>query len=189
MARIYSLALVFLASTVLPARSTPQHPNNDPLSNGYYIVVAAFFGHQEDYAQRYSSKLNEGGLHSKFGLDPTRRLCFVYLDQYSDFKESVRQMLKIRKEGIFAKAWVRVIKDALGNAEVAKKEEPRVQKVSPPVVKEEPKIIEEKKVEEANPLQEKKVEVQNSVVTEVVENPPAKPVLRPQTLNNTPVFL
>src|SRR5579859_5816419 len=124
MAKIYSCALFMLASTIPSQAKIPQSPNQPPLSKGYYVVVAAFFSNQEDYAQRYSSKLNEGGLHSKFGLDPTRRLCFVYLDQYSDFKESVRQMLKIRKEGIFAKAWVRVIKDALGNAEVAKKEEP-----------------------------------------------------------------
>src|SRR5579859_4268558 len=191
MSKIYGFALIFLASTVLPARSTPKQTSSEPLPKGCYIVVAAFFAHQEDYAQRYSSKLNEGGRHAKFGLDPTRRLYFVYLDQYSDFNESVRQMLKVRKEVTFEKAWVRVIKDGFGRMEndVAKKEEPQVQKVSPPPIKkEEPKATEEKKVETNSP-EEKKVEELKSVVTEVVENPPAKPVIRPQTLSNTPVFL
>lgn len=194
MAKIYGCALLFLAGTVLSARNPTQQPNNTPLPKGYYIVVAAFFANQEDYAQRYSSKLNEGGLHVKYGLEPTRRLYFVYLDQYSDFNESVHQMLKVRKEGTFDRAWVRTIRDNIESGEqvVAKKEEPQIQKVNPPVPvvkKEEPKIIEEKKVEEVKIEEEKKIDEQKSVTTEVIENPPADPVYLPQTLNNTPVFL
>ena len=132
MVKIYSCALLLLAGTVLSARNFTQRPNNDPLPKGYYIVVAAFFSHQEDYAQRYSSKLNEGGLHVKYGLDPTRRLYFVYLDQYADFTESVEQMLKVRKEGTFDKAWVRTIREAFEttNQVAARKEEPSVLNLS-----------------------------------------------------------
>jgi len=195
MAKIYSCALPLLAGIVLSARSFAQQPNNNPLSKGYYIVVAAFFSYQEEYAQRYSSKLNEGGLHVKYGLDPTRKLFFVYLNQYSDFKESVQQMLKVRKARTFEKAWVRIIKDGFEAVEpvVAKKEEPMAQKVdatpAPVIKKEEEKITETKKVEEAKGVEEIKAEEQKPVVTEVVENPPSDPVYLPQNLNNTPVFL
>src|SRR5258708_34955729 len=141
MAKTYSGTLVLLIGFVLSARSAVQQPSNDPLPKGYYIVVAAFFSYQEDYAQRYSSKLNEGGLHAKYGLDPTRKLYFVYLDQYADFNESVQQMLKVRKEGIFEKAWVRVIKEGAepsGEQTVMKKEKPPVQKAaSSPIAKKE----------------------------------------------------
>src|SRR5258706_16272543 len=112
MAKICSCALILLAGTVFSARSAPQQPNNDPLAKGYYIVVAAFFSHQEDYAQRYATKLNEGGLHVKYGLEPMRKLYFVYLGQYSDFTESVQQMLRVRKAGTFEKAWVRTIRNS-----------------------------------------------------------------------------
>jgi outer membrane protein OmpA-like peptidoglycan-associated protein len=193
MVKSYSCALILLAGTVLSARSSPQQPDNDPLPKGYYIVVAAFFSHQEDYAQRYAAKLNENGLHAKYGLEPTRKLYFVYLDQYSDFTESVRQMLRVRKSGTFEKAWVRTIRTGPETSEhIANKEEPQLQKVNPPltpvVKKEEPKIAGAKKTEEVNAT-EKKVEEQKSVVTEVIENPPADPVYLPQSLSNTPVFL
>ncbi len=194
MAKIYGCALLLLVGTVSSARNFTQQPDNTPLPKGYYIVVAAFFGYQEDYAQRYSSKLNAGGLHVKYGLDPSRRLYFVYLDQYSDFDESVHQMLKVRKEGTFDRAWVRTIRDnnESGEQVEAKKEEPQIKKVNPPAIvlkKEEPKVIEEKKVEAIKVAEEKKVEEQKSVTTEVIENPTADPVYLPQTLNNTPVFL
>src|SRR5882724_11995078 len=104
MVKNYSCALLFFAGLVISAKSAPQQSKSDPLPKGYYIVVAAYFSHQEEYAQRYSSKLNEGGLHVKYGLEPTRKLYFVYLDQYSDFTESVQQMLRVRKAGTFEKA-------------------------------------------------------------------------------------
>lgn len=193
MAKIYSCALMVLAGLVLSARISAQ-TTQEPLPKGYYVVVAAFFSHQEDYAQRYSSKLNEGGLHAKYGLEPTRKLYFVYLDRYSDFTESVQQMLGVRNAGAFEKAWVRTIREGSDAPEpLAKKEEPRPQKVSAPVAvavkKEEPKVVEAPKTREVKAPEEPKVEEQKSVVTEVVDNPPADPVYRPQTLNNTPVFL
>jgi len=195
MAKIYCCALSLLVGTVLSARSFIQQPNNDPLPKGYYIVVAAFFSHQQDYAQRYSSKLNEGGLHVKYGFDPTRKLYFIYLDQYADFTESIQQMLKVRKEGTFDKAWVRVIKKGFETREptVVKKEEPKVQQINTPpapvVKREEPKVVEIKNVEEVKVVEEKKVEEPKPVVTEVVVNPAPDPVYLPQNLDTTPVFL
>jgi len=189
MVKVFCSALLFLVGTVISARSLTQQSTSAPLPKGYYVVVAAFYSYQEDYAQRYSTKLNEGGLHVKYGLDPTRRLYFVYLDEYSDFKESVDQMLRVRKEGTFEKAWVRIIKESNSEEPVAaKKAAPKVQTENESVSIER-KPVDEKKVEEVNTAEEKKVEEQKLTVTEVVENPPADPVYLPQTLNNTPVFL
>ncbi len=151
MAKIYSCALFILVSTIVSQGKIRQQHNPPSLPKGYYVVVAAFFSNQEDFAQRYSSKLNEGGHHAKYGLDPTRKLYFVYLDQYDDFNESVQQMLKMRKEGSFDKAWVRVIKEGVESDDqgIAKKEEPRVQEATstpaPQTKNEEPKIVTEKK--------------------------------------------
>src|SRR5258706_7210915 len=146
-------ALLLLAGTFLSAKNIPQQSNNTQLPKGYYIVVAAFLSNQEDYAQRYCTKLNEGGQHSKYGFDQTRKLYFVYLDRYADFNESVSQMLKVRKEGKFGEVWVRIIKDGPETSEpvVAKNEEPKTQKANS-------KIEESKVVEEHKAVEEKKVE-------------------------------
>src|SRR5260221_1922218 len=190
MAKIYCCALLLLAGTFLFAKNIPQR-SNAPLPKGYYIVVAAFHSNQEDFAKRYCAKLNEDGQHSKYGFDPTRKLYIVYLDQYSDFNESITQMLKVRKAGIFGEAWVRIIKDGTETNETAeaKIEDQKTQKKAEETKVIENKQVEEKKVEEPKVAEEKKVEENKSVVTEVIENPPAKPVYLPQTLNNTPVFL
>lgn len=198
MTKFYGCALLAIA-LFLPSFGNAQQPTNTTLSKGNYIVVAAYFSNQESYAQRYSSKLNEGGLHSSYGLEPTGKLYFVYLDQYPDFTESVQQMLKVRKEGTFDKAWVRVIKEGSAPTETIaiapKKEEPKNKEELK--VKEEPKTkvnpqpeaaVVPVKPEEPLKVEEKKLE-QPAVITEVVENPPAKPVYVPQTLNNTQVFV
>jgi len=191
MIKIYRCAFVITALLFVITKGVSQQNTNPNLPKGYYIVVAAYFSNQESFAQRYSDQLNAGGLHTKYGLGPNRKLYFVYLDQYDDFDESVRQMLKVRKEGVFDRAWVRIIKEG-GEKDApltTSKEEPAqhtnsvsakvdatapVQKVS----EEAPKTVEEKKAD-SSPL----------VVTEVIENPIAKPVYLPQTLNNTQVFL
>jgi outer membrane protein OmpA-like peptidoglycan-associated protein len=192
MTKLYKGAMLVIALALFSNQGKGQQAPST-LPKGNYIVVAAYFSNQESFAKQYSSKLNEGGLHASYGLDPTGKLLFVYLDQYNDFTESVQQMLKVRQGGTFDQAWVRVIKEG-GEApvttavivkkevkeELQRKEEPK--KIAQPEVtvvpvkQEEPQKVEEKKVAPA-------------VVTEVVDNPPAKPVYVPQTLNNTPVFL
>jgi outer membrane protein OmpA-like peptidoglycan-associated protein len=86
-----------------------QNTTTSDLSPGYYVVVAAYLADQSAFAERYSSTINQEGRHSKYGFDATRKFYYVYLDYYTDFNESVGQMLKARKEG-FDKAWVRVMK-------------------------------------------------------------------------------
>ncbi|MBS1486948.1 MAG: OmpA family protein [Bacteroidetes bacterium] len=176
-----------------------QHANAQEhiLPKGNYLVVAAYFSNQEDFAQRYAAKLNESGRHSTIGFDAARKFYYVYVDQYSDFNESVQQMLKLRKEGQFDNVWVRVIKDGAEptatTATVEKKEEPAVKTIPASTngaVKNEPVKTELIKKEEVKPEEVKPEEVKPApAVTEVVPNPPAKPVYVPQTLKNTQVFL
>ncbi|MFM7488516.1 MAG: hypothetical protein ACKO13_16515, partial [Cytophagales bacterium] len=40
-----------------------------PLKNGYYIVVAAYLSNQEEFAQKYSTELNQAGNHAQVGFD------------------------------------------------------------------------------------------------------------------------
>ncbi len=194
MNKIYCAALIIVAGSFLSAAPISNSASTNPLPKGYYVVVAAYFSHQEDFAQRYSSKLNEGGLHTRYGLDQEHKFIYVYLDRYSDFNESVSQMLKARKEGTCGEAWVSTVKEGPDPIEpmVAKKEEPLQQKQLPKKIEPQPqKITEPVVVKNDEPkvvVGENKVE-KPQVITEVVDNPLAKPVFLPQTLNNTPVFL
>jgi outer membrane protein OmpA-like peptidoglycan-associated protein len=114
--RIIFLFLVFIFIQSIHSLSTPNGP---VLNKGYYIVVAAYFSSQENLAQHYSAQLNETGKHSKYGFDTARNLYYVYLDYYTDFSESINQMLSTRKESGFSEAWVRIIKDGSAPQQVA----------------------------------------------------------------------
>jgi outer membrane protein OmpA-like peptidoglycan-associated protein len=90
---------------------TDPNPKGEYLQKGYYIVVAAYRIGQEKYMEAYVSKLNNAGLHTKFGYDLGRKFYYIYLDYYTDFDESIEQMLKTRKDGGFTDAWVRIMKE------------------------------------------------------------------------------
>ena len=195
---VWQLMLELICFSALAQdKSTPV-----PLPPGYYIVVAAYFTGQEDYAQRFTATVNRDGRHAQFGYDPTRRFYYVYLDYYTEFNASIQKMLKTRKEGGFPKAWVRIMKRLVMSEKVNLLVENKV--VEPVAVEE--KIV-PKKEGEMTPLVEVKEPVQpvtsaqpvitvqsqrvalNAVATEVVENVKPDPVYRPQILRNTPVFL
>jgi outer membrane protein OmpA-like peptidoglycan-associated protein len=154
---------VFFSTTVV----AQQTSNN--LSKGYYLVVAAFSPHHEDFAIRLSNGLNKDGNHSKYGFEPIRKYWYVYLDQYTDKEQCKNEVLKARSEGKFADAWLH----AIGH------EEDQIAITAVP---------EEKKPQTVTIEDTPKEEVKNDV-TEVIPNPPAKPVYVPQTLKNTQVFL
>lgn len=84
------------------------------MPRGYYVVVGAFAPKKEALAARFVESLNAKGNHAVYGLDVKRNLLLVYLDQYSDFNESIRQMEQVRANTSFHEAWVRIIKDGLG---------------------------------------------------------------------------
>jgi outer membrane protein OmpA-like peptidoglycan-associated protein len=188
MARTRTIAIFLIASLFsISTYTSYAAPSGPTLEKGYYIVVAAYLSGQENFAQQYSTKLNDEGKHSKYGFDAARGFYYVYLDYYTDFSESINQMLSVRKESGFGEAWVRIIKDGTQpQAEVVAKETPKQQekKVEPVVVKEE-KVEPTKITPVVEPVP---VPVVETVATEVVANPKADPVYLPQTLKNTQAF-
>jgi outer membrane protein OmpA-like peptidoglycan-associated protein len=143
------------------------------------------------------AKINQNGNHSTYGLDAKRKLIYVYLDYYTDFNTSIAQMQKVRGEGVFHDAWVRIMKDGLDEnvnlltqttpdpkeepAEVASAQAEKVETV-------EPKEVEPVKIDVAA-ANETSIEQPAVVAEEVIDNPKPEPVIPPQLLSNTPVFL
>ena len=131
-----------------------SEPKGEYLQKGYYIVVAAYRIGQEKYMESYVDKLNKTGLHSKYGYDAGRKFYYIYLDFYTDFDESIQQMLSTRKQSGFTDAWVRIMKEGENPAPAS------VNPVGPgvqPEVKDDRKpeiIVEEKKVKAADIVSE-----------------------------------
>lgn len=198
MAQYRTIVILLFALTLFHINSISAPANDPALQKGYYIVVAAYLSGQENFAQLYSSKLNSEGKHSKYGFDTARGFYYVYLDYYTDFSESINQMLAVRKESGFDEAWVRIIKDGTeAQVDIVAKEEPRQEEkkmsrenakksVEPFVSKEVKEKVEPAKiVPVAEPVPAPPVEI---ATTEVVPNPKADPVYFPQTLKNTQAF-
>jgi outer membrane protein OmpA-like peptidoglycan-associated protein len=164
--------------------SLAQTTSTGQLNPGYYVVVAAYSEAQVEYAQAFSTKVNEQGRHSNFGLDPTRKLQYVYLDYYTDFNESVRQMLKARTEG-FDRAWVRVMKGTITG------EKPNLQvskKVTPAETKPVPIPKEEKTTSTTKTETVVKTEVpETKPSAEVKRVPQIIPVAPTETVESKPV--
>lgn len=184
--RIFTLLLIFgliFISTKLTYAEAPI------LQKGYYTVVAAYFSGQEDLAEKHSIQLNKAGHHSNYGFDPTRNLHYVYLGYYTDFNESINQMLTLRRQNGFADTWVRIIKDGTEQKDepVAKAEEPKPKEKKPI----EPVAIKTEEKKEAAVVLVEPVKQEPVIVVppaEVIPNPKAEPVYIPQTLKNTLAF-
>ncbi|HRG79413.1 MAG TPA: OmpA family protein [Cyclobacteriaceae bacterium] len=112
----FALAIVLGLSSL---SFTDPTPKGEYLQKGYYIVVAAYRIGQEKYMEAYVAKLNKSGLHTKYGYDLGRKFYYIYLDYYTDFNESIDQMLKTRKEGGFTDAWVRIMKEGYNPQPIA----------------------------------------------------------------------
>jgi outer membrane protein OmpA-like peptidoglycan-associated protein len=173
------------------------------LAGGYYIVVSAYRPAQADLAQKQADKLSAQGVQADLGLDPKRNYCYVIIGKYNDYKESISEMQKTRQAGSFSDAWVRVLRDgdviasakevstAPAQATQTSKSKPDATvyiAIPKPEVTDQPKVEEVKEMPSPAP-QTLVASVVNNLVTEVVENPVADPVIMPQTLANTPIFL
>jgi outer membrane protein OmpA-like peptidoglycan-associated protein len=166
-----ALIMALLGYALISASQQPF--KGEALSKGYYIVVAAYHVGQEKYMTDYSEKLNQSGLHSKYGYDLSRNFYYVYLDFYSDFDESIHKMLNARKEAGFEKAWVRILKDNPPTAESQPKEETQAVKVVEEK-KEQQVIVPVKSEIEEKQLVSEKVEIEiNGEEKKKVESPPA----------------
>jgi outer membrane protein OmpA-like peptidoglycan-associated protein len=159
--RVCALILALLGNIFFSVGQPPFQ--GEALSKGYYIVVAAYRVGQEKYMLAYSEKLNKSGLHSKYGYDLSRNFYYVYLDFYSDFDESIREMLTTRKDAGFEKAWVRIMKDNPPTSAEVKEESQPVKEVT-----QAEKVVEEKKEQQIlSPV--KSEEEKQQIVSEKVE--------------------
>jgi len=197
MARICTIAF-FLFALSHSSIAVPVAIDTSQLQKGYYVVVAAYLFNQEGFAIKYAAKLNQAGKHAKFGIDGQRKMIYVYLDYYTDFSESIENMLTARKEDGFGEAWVRIIKDG-------SEQKVDVVATEKPIKKDGPVKVEKKVEQPADKMLEEPIEKKQgepvkiipdtepvvttpAVVTEVVANSKANPVYLPQTLKNTQVF-
>src|SRR5260221_941147 len=195
----YTLTFLLCAAVCFSTFSQEETTSPSPLlAPGYYIVVAAYRARSYDYVRRFASRINRDSGHAKYGYDGLRRFYYVYLDYYTDFDESINAMLKTRKAGGFTEAWVRVMKPQGMNEIVNLLVGNKTPEPSSVLEKVEPKRAEETKpvesAKEAEPVRETPATqvpllASHAVTVDVVENPKADPVFRPQVLTNTPVFL
>jgi outer membrane protein OmpA-like peptidoglycan-associated protein len=168
--RGYAFALLLIGAIFMSF--TDPTPKGEYLQKGHYIVVAAYRIGQEKYMDNYVFQLNNSGHHAKYGFDAGRKFYYIYLDYYTDFDESIAEMLKARKEGGFDRAWVRVMKEGYGQpfvtsekpAEIKVNSEPDKSalaitepRAEEPIKKEEP-VVEEKQPEPEKPKEKAKEE-------------------------------
>ncbi|MBS1488749.1 MAG: OmpA family protein [Bacteroidetes bacterium] len=138
-----------------------------PLANGYYVVVATYKESQGKEASGYAESLTKKGFHSNYGLEKSKAFVYVYIENFSfdHFSDAVKRMTLARENDGFKTAWVLKIKDGR-------------------------QIKESDPIDTPEPTQPKVVEhVPVSIVTEYIPNPDPKPIIGPQYLGNTPVFL
>ena len=193
-------AITFLLSSAICFSTFSQEEITPSplLAKGYYIVIAAYRARSLDYVKRYASRINQDGRHAQYGYDGIRKFYYVYLDYYTNFDESIQEMLKTRKAGGFTDAWVRIMKTQVMEEKVNLLVENKAVEPSPAEKKVEPKKEEEIKpvesVKEVVPVQEKPVTetplvASNTVTIDVIENSKSGQVYHPQILTGTPVFL
>lgn len=169
--RGFASALIILIGLSLCSFTDPA-PKGEYLQKGYYIVVAAYRIGQEKYMEGYVEKLNSSGKHTKYGYDAGRKFYYIYLDYYTDFDESIQEMLNTRKTGGFTDAWVRIMKE--GENPVPLQEKAIVQPQEKEIEKPQP-IIDEKPAQKEEPVIEKTKEekVEESVKEEKMIAQPA----------------
>jgi outer membrane protein OmpA-like peptidoglycan-associated protein len=190
----YALAILLGFSTYSFGGSSPK---GEYLQKGYYIVVAAYRIGQEKHMETYVDKLNKSGLHTKYGYDLGRKFYYIYLDYYTDFDESIHEMLRTRKEGGFTDAWVRIMPDLSPEKNVSTPD-PEVEKIvvqnaaSPNQVDNPNHAADNKPEPVVTIVADQPVLTETVISNEVagpIENPKNESKDIPKTLMNTPVFL
>ncbi len=188
-----ALSALIILFVWAPAQSQDVQPG-PVLEPGYYIVVAAYRSQQIDFVKKYTDKLGKDGRSAKYGYDAIRNFYYVYLDYYTDFDQSIREMLKTRQSGGFADAWVRVMKVPAMKDKVNLLVEEKPSSTAPPL----DHTASAKQTDVVVATEPAKEKTESSTVpfvkpanppVEPIDNPKADPVYRPQILTTTPVFI
>lgn len=178
-----AFASVVSTTSLFAQESQPKNP----LSSGYYLIVAAYKTGQENYAEKYVQDLKQKGQNATYGYDAVRKMYYVYLDRYNEFEESLGRLGKTRRETGFEQAWVRIMKvdDNMVAAAKTQTAAPVLEAsntVTPAEVKKETPAVVTTTVTEVN------TPAATSEVDEAGVQPKMEPVKLPHTMSNTPVF-
>jgi hypothetical protein len=76
-----SVVITALLGCIFISSSYAQY-QGEALSKGYYIVVEAYRVGQEKHMTAYLEKLNQGGLHSKYGYDLSRNFYYISMSLF-----------------------------------------------------------------------------------------------------------
>ncbi len=154
------------------------------LEPGYYVVVAAYAQSRANYAEKFVQQLQAEGLPAGYGFNSQKNLHFVYLGYHTELKSALVEMKKVRGQGRFTDAWVRVVAgvisakpESTASPNVPVPAQPEASRPAPnpqPVIEPQPP-----QPEPAQPVQEEPVEEKEEKIVQY-------PVM---TLGNTEVFI
>lgn len=166
--------------------------NPKELNPGYYVVVSAYAPTRENVAQNYTEVLNRRGMKATYGFNSQRNFYYVYLNFFSDLKQSLASMQELRKQEEFAKAWVRVIPGNLATTppvslapQTTIQETKKTESTRPVVIKTEPEVAIEKVVTTPPEIT---TSVADTTTSDITDNPEIVQYKK-ITLENTEVFL
>lgn len=192
LANLKGVIVMLFFSHLFPAQSIAQTSN--PLPPGYYIVVAAYKLHQDTYAQSYINRISKEGVEAKYGADEGRKYLYVYLDYYTNFDESIKEMLNTRKKAGFEKAWVRIMKEELNtNINLLTQEDKTPPETAQVTTNEQASIAEPNETEQpTTAVPDEAVALKaDSVIEEMVEEVAVEetPVTEPMPIAESSVYL
>jgi outer membrane protein OmpA-like peptidoglycan-associated protein len=161
-----------------------QPANGSELEPGYYVVVAAYAATREDYASRFTKQLQDTGFTAQYGFNTQKNLYFVYLSYHTDLRSSLVEMKKVRDQGRFTDAWVRVVSGV-----IAPQPGPSSQPAVSPQLVQKPQPLAQPEPEEIPAAEDKAVKPEPEEVP-ALEEREEKIIQHPvMTLGNTEVFI
>jgi len=114
-----TLCLFILVTTI--------HAQENNLDDGYYVTVGVYAKSKEAYAKSYTEKLSKD-FDSEYGYSPKREYFYVYVFSSKNFKESLSEMRRLRKETSFSDAWVYVHRAGISDVPLSEEEKEIVEK-------------------------------------------------------------
>ena len=88
----YALTFLLSGAVCLSTFSQKEITPEALLAPGYYIVVAAYRTRSLDFVKRFTARVNRNGRHAKYGYDGIRKFYYVYLDYYTNFDVSIKEI-------------------------------------------------------------------------------------------------
>jgi len=116
-----------LTTLCIVALFSLSYAQDNELENGYYVTVGVYAKSKEAYAKSYKDKLSSD-FDTDYGYSPQRGYYYVYIFASKNFKESLREMKRVRKETSFNDAWVYVHRAGISDVALSEEEKEIVEK-------------------------------------------------------------